>query len=194
MTTAVKSVQEPRVISRRSPNGEAVNIHSAIFCWNVRTLDRISSEFGVDRSNEKAVTLLRGFQKHANAGVAAKLIGRRFLLDMRGRELPTCLGTFSKDTLDVVDQYVPDGDNEPFVADLIGQAREAVKFKLLLKNILMYSRLLYTNESDNAILTFEVISEPKGEGVLQAAFCGCSSDEDMWCSITEITDFKMEDV
>lgn len=191
MVIANASIQEPRVISRRSSDGQTVEINSAIFCWNIKTLDRISTEFGVDRSNEKDKTIQRGFAKHANLEIAKRLEGRRFIMDMRGRELPICLGRFSQQTMDIVNGFVPDSDNEPFIQDLLGESRDATKFKLLLKSLLMYTRLLYTNESDNSLLTFEVITEPKGEGVLQAAFLGGSADADVWCSLAEITDFKL---
>lgn len=187
------SVKEPRVISRRSETGDSADIHSAIFCWNIKTLDRIAAEFGVDRSNEKDKTILRGFTKWANLEVAKRLVGRRFILDMRGREIPIAIGRFSKETLEVVDSFVPDSSSEPFLPDLVGEARDATKFKLFLKATLMHTRLIYTNEADNGLLMYEIIEEPKGEGVLQAAFLGGSGDENVWCSVTEITDFKLEE-
>jgi hypothetical protein len=185
-------VLQPKILSRRSPSGDNVVIHAATVCWNIKTLESISAEFGVDKSNEKAVTLQRGFEHTANLEVAKRLEGRRFMMDMQGRDLPYAIGRFEKETLELVDGFVPDGCNEPFIADIMGEARDATRFKLMLKAVMLYTRLLYTNESDNDLLIFEVITEPKGDGTIQAAFRGCSEDRNLWSSLTEVSGFKMD--
>lgn len=184
---------EPRVFSKPNLDHSDFTVHSAVFPFHVRTLDRIATEFGCERSNEKAVTIERGCQATADLETAKKLEGKRFLLDMSGRELPICLGSFSKETLEVINEQVPDSQNEPFIADLVGEAREAVKFKLAVKKILQYGRLLCTNQTDNNLVLFEVTTQPNGTGLVQAVFNGCVDDADKWCSMTEATNFKMED-
>lgn len=185
-------VKEPRVISRASMNHNRVTIHSARFCFAIKTLDRIAAEFGCDKSNDKSVTLLRGAKATADADIASRLVGKRFMVDMAGREIPIALGKFSQDTLDIVEEQVPDSMNEQFVQDLTGEARDATKFKLMLKAILMYGRVMYLNDRDQNIIMFEVISEPTGEGLVNAVFRAGSDDADLWCSITEASEFSME--
>lgn len=190
MATETKS---PRVISRASMDRTKVSTYSAMFCWNIRTLDNIASEFGCERSNEKAVTLVRGCQRTADIEIAKQLAGKRFLLDMSGRELPIMLGEMSQDTLKVVEGFVPDSMNEPFIKDLYGEARDAIKFKLMLKAVINYGRILYTNEKDENLILFEVTTEPCGEGLINAMFRAGSTESDMWCSVTEAGTFNLED-
>lgn len=190
--TESSAALEPRVFSKPNLDHSSFTVHSAVFPFHIRTLDRITAEFGCDRSNEKAVTIERGCIATADLEVAKKLEGKRFLLDMSGRELPILLGHFAKDTLAVIAEQVPDSENEPFITDLVGEAREAIKFKLMLKKVLQYGRLLCLNQDDNNLILFEITTQPNGAGVVQAAFGGGAEDCDKWCSIVEATDFRME--
>lgn len=188
-----ESVKCPRVISRANIDHSETSVHSAIFCWNIRTLDRIVSEFGCDRSNEKATTIQRGCRKTSNIEIAKKLAGKMFLVDMEGREPPIMMGKFAQDTLSVIQDFVPDSMNEPFIEDLYGEARDATKFKLMMKSVIQYSRLLYVNEKDENLILMEVTTEPCGDGLVNAMFRAGSQDADLWCAITEATNFTLED-
>lgn len=187
----------PRIITRRNFDTGAVDVLSAHFAFGVRTLVAIADEFGVEKSNEKATTIMRGFNRNANVEVAHKIKGHRFILDRSGRSLPMFLGHFTPQTRDIVSNITVCGGNEGFYKDeemLNVDLQEAVKYKVLLKQILMLSRLLYINKTDQNILTFEVTGDSHGEGLIQAVFQGGAEDRDLYFSLTETTNFKLSEI
>lgn len=165
--------------------------HSAVFRFNVGTLNDISKEFGVPKTNEKASTISKGCAATANPEIAKQLVGKRFLVDTSGREIPPCIGYFDDTTIDVANSFAPTYDNELFITDLTGPAYEATKFKLLLKAIALYGKLLHANAKDDKLMTFEIMSEPVGGGLIEALFASGASEVPIDISITEITNFKL---
>lgn len=184
----------PKLNTRADLATNRIMVNSATFCWNIATLQRISAEFGCDRSNEKDATINRGVEQNLDHNIVRQLVGRKFIVDMLGRELPTFLGGFSQEVVDIAQNLVPDSSNEPFVEDLIGPAKEATRYKLLLKAILGSCKIVYTNQNDDNLIVFEVVDGTNQNGVTTAMFRGGAMGEDLWCTFTEITNFKLSNL
>jgi len=185
------NILKPQVRTRYNEKLGKTMKHSATFRFNISNLNDIAREFGVTKTNEKATTIVKGCQAVGNADIAAKLIGRRFLVDTSGRELPACVGHFDDLTVSIADSFSPTYDNELFETDLTGSVFEAIKYKLLLKAIALYGKLLHANAKDDKLMTFEVMSEPVGGGLIEALFQSGTSETPIDISLTEITNFKL---
>ena len=183
---------QPHILSKSNPADGSFNIHSAVFNFFVASLQKIENQFGVKRSNEKAVTISRGCQQMADINVAKILKGHTFLIDRGGRDLPLSVGCFSREFMGVVNGMQPNADNERHEENLIGDVFEATKVKLALLKILQFGRLIYTNEHDDNIMLFRVETESSaGEGLIEALFRSGGEDRDIPVSITETTNFKL---
>lgn len=184
---------DPTIVTRQNlaaGNGSVLTC-SAQFTFNVKTLADIANEFDVDKSNEKGVTILRGCKRQARKDLADYLRGRKFLIDRAGRELPTAMGSFEPETLKVISSFVPDSDNERFEINPVGLTYEAIRFKLFLKSVLQFARLLYTNEQDENLMMFVIDSDPHaGEGFIEALFQAGGEDRNIHVSMTEVTNLR----
>lgn len=186
----------PRVTSSRNPEiGGVPIIHQATFAFGISTLSSIAREFGVPKSNEKAKTIANGLEATGDSDLSARLKGKRFVLSRDGRSFPNFLVKFSKDVTDIIDSLTIDENSEGFYnfAELITDtAREAIKYKTFLKKTLRFSRLLYVNQGDQNLLTFEITGEPQGDGLIQAIFAGGSEDRDIYITFGETSEFKLQ--
>lgn len=189
-----------RVISRTNLLTGKPAIHSASCVFNIKNLQSISAEFEVSKTNEKSTTILKGCKNKARLKIAERLAGHKFLIDRSGRELPISIGSFSPEVIELLSdngdpELIPSDTNELFTnGDLSGEVRDAIRFKLLLKSILMHSKLLYNNENDPNLLTFRIDTEQCGDGLINALFMNGSEDRDIYVSFTETTNFKLEEV
>ncbi len=196
MTTNATNLT-PRIITRRNYDGSDVSIHSAMFGFATRTLNGIAGEFQVDKSNEKAATILKGCKATAKQEIANQLMGSKFIVDRSGAEIAVGVsqpGGFGSAVRNLIKEIVPTGENETFYgeADIANpDVREAIRYKILLKSILMYGQLIYVNKQDQNLLTFTVTGEQKGEGLVEAIFMGAAEEKDLFISIAETTNFTL---
>ncbi len=191
MSTEARSL-DPTVVTRADLASNTVVTHSAQFVMNIKTLADIANEFGVDRSNEKGATILRGCRELARKDVAERLAGRKFLIDRAGRELPVAVGTFSPEVLREIQDYIPSADNERFIPDLTGLRSDATRFKLFLKSVLLYGRVCYTNPGDDNLVVFQIDTEQDaGLGLIEALFRSGGEDRAINMSLTEVTNIRI---
>jgi hypothetical protein len=83
----------PRIRTKRefSDDGGSVSGHrvlAAHFAFGMRNLNSIAREFGVEKSNAKDTTILRGCDHVANPQTAEALKGCQFMVHCKGREFP----------------------------------------------------------------------------------------------------------
>ncbi len=182
----------PQVKTLFHPDKEKVITHSASFIFNFKSLKNIADELCVAKSNEKSRTILQGFNTNAKVDIAKKLSGKRFLIDAQGRELPPAIGYFQDDTLAVVGDFLPTLDNEKFIEDLQGDNYESTRYKLMLKSILWFGRIIHVNNLDGRLILWEITTEPIGQGLIEAIFMGGAEERDYYVSLTETTNFKLE--
>ena len=185
---------DPTVISRQdfASNPVRTLTCSAGFTFHVNNINNIATEFDVNRSNEKGVTIARGCEHQARKDLAQLLEGKKFLIDRSGRELPTAIGSFEDETLQVVNSFNPDSNNERFHVNPMGTVYEAIKFKLFFKSLIQHFRLLYTNDRDDDLMTVVVDPDSKaGDAFIEALFRSGAEDRDINISFTEITNLPV---
>ncbi len=181
----------PNVITRAKDGGGS-SVHSASFIFHIKRLADIANEFGVERSSEKGATIKRGVEAHARADIAERLRDRTFLIDRAGRELPLCVGSFDAETIDVVRDFHPNPQNEMFEEDLVGTTLEATRYKLWLKSVLQFARLIHVDEKDDNLMLFRIDTEPTaGEGTVDALFRAGGEEKPIYVSVTEVTNFNL---
>jgi len=186
----------PRYITHNNLRDDTVDVSSIHVGFGNSSIKGIALEWGVDRSNAKDTTIIKGVQERADREVAERVVGHRFLVDRGGRNMAPFLGRFSQEVRDSVKLITPDGTNEflyPQNQMLDPAVLEAVKYKIWLKQILLYSRLEHSNHLDGNLLTFCVTGQETGEGLVGALFQGGNENCDLYLSMTEITDFKFEE-
>lgn len=192
MAQATARVGNPHLITRGDPVTGRYDTHGVAFTFYVGNMQKISNEFVVAKSNEKGATILRGCKALGNSVLATKLKGKTFLLDRMGRELPPGIGKFSPEVISEAAVFTPNADNERHEDNLTGDVFEATKFKLLLKSILPFCRLIYTSELDDNLILFRVDGDPNaGEGLIEAIFRAGAEDRDIYVSLTETTNFQL---
>jgi hypothetical protein len=185
-------VGNPHLMTRGDPVSGRYEVHGAAFTFYVGNMQKISNEFDIPKSNEKGVTILRGCKAMGSSTLAAKLKDHTFLLDRLGRELPPGVGKFSPEVIAAAETFTPNANNERHEDNLTGDVFDATKYKLLLKSLLPYGRLMYTNEGDDNLLLFRVETDASaGEGLIEAIFRAGAEDRDIFMSLTETTNFQL---
>jgi hypothetical protein len=187
----------PRVRTARSlddTNGTPYRVLGTHFGFGMRNLNSIAREFGVERSNAKDATILRGCDHVADQEVAQALSGHQFLVHCKGRETPTIFSISDK-VQKVAGGQVVSGLTEFYYDEATvsdPEQAEAIKYKIMFKKILAFSKVVTVNANDNDLVIIEVTTQKGGEGAIDAIFRGATEEADVYLSITEVTDFDFD--
>lgn len=185
----------PRMRTKARPGADGVDILGAHVGFGMATLVKIANEFGVNKSNEKPATILRGCEKWADLETAQKLEGVQLMIHCKGREFPDLFKMGKTIQAVAADQEVS-GETEAFYTDddLVNhEVREAIRYKMLLKKVLSFCKVIYANAKDQDLVLVEITTQKNGESAIDAIFRGGAEEMDAMLSITEVTNFDFSE-
>lgn len=147
-----------RIESTNDANG--FRIRAAYFTIGSKSLSDLDREFRKGKSNERMQTVARSVKEYGPPEVPKLLIGKKFVIDTSGEPISCGVTRFSKQVMDATSlvTYQDDGFySDEDKAEPLKQ--EALKLKEVLKGILYYSRVLFTNPSCQSLMVIEVTGE-----------------------------------
>jgi hypothetical protein len=186
----------PRLITTNSLEKQSVDVNSVHIGFGNSNIASIAKEWDINRSNAKDTTIMNGVREAADRDIALQIKGHQFMIDRSGRQMAPFLGHFTSKLRELASAIVVDGGSEHIYDEnqmLESDVVEAVRYKILLKKILLYSRITFCNHQDGNLITFEVTGEETGEPLVQAVFQGGAEEQDLYLSLTETTNFSLEE-